>query len=91
MDKNIARLRRATLQCRWGLDCYGYCLVASGHLDIVCEAALKNVDISPLIPIIENAGGVVTTWDGGPAEAGGNCIAAATPELHAAALEVINE
>jgi histidinol phosphatase-like enzyme (inositol monophosphatase family) len=89
--EHIARLRKATLQCRWGLDCYGYCLVASGHLDIVCEAALKNVDISPLIPIIENAGGVVTTWDGGPAEAGGNCIAAATPELHAAALEVINE
>ena len=88
--EHIARLRKATLQCRWGLDCYGYCLVAAGHLDIVCEAALKNVDISPLIPIIENAGGVVTTWDGGPAEAGGNCIAAATPELHAAALEVIN-
>ena len=88
--EHIARLRKSTLQCRWGLDCYGYCLVAAGHLDIVCEAALKNVDISPLIPIIENAGGVVTTWDGGPAEAGGNCIAAATPELHAAALEVIN-
>jgi histidinol phosphatase-like enzyme (inositol monophosphatase family) len=88
--EHIARLRKATLQCRWGLDCYGYCLVAAGHLDIVCEAALKNVDISPLIPIIENAGGVVTTWDGGPAEAGGNCIAAATPELHAAALKVIN-
>ena len=59
-------------------------------LDKVCEAALKNVDISPLIPIIENAGGVVPTWGGGPAEAGGNCIAAATPELHAAALAVIN-
>lgn len=87
---NINRLRRATLQCRWGLDCYAYSLVAAGHLDIVAEAALKNVDISPLIPIIENAGGVVTTWDGKPAEAGGNCIAAATPELHRAALDVLN-
>jgi histidinol phosphatase-like enzyme (inositol monophosphatase family) len=85
----IERLRNATLQCRWGLDCYGYCLVAAGHIDLVCEAALKNVDISPLIPIIENAGGVVTTWDGGPAEEGGNCVAAATPELHAAALRVL--
>jgi histidinol phosphatase-like enzyme (inositol monophosphatase family) len=83
------RLRAATLMCRWGLDCYAYCLLASGHIDIVAEAALKNVDISPLIPIIENAGGVVTTWDGERAEAGGNCVAAATPELHAAALDVL--
>ncbi len=86
---SIARLRAATLQLRWGLDCYGYCLLAAGHIDIVAESALKNVDIAPLIPIIENAGGVVTTWDGGPAEAGGSCVAAATPELHAAAMKVL--
>lgn len=87
---HINRLRKATLQCRWGLDCYAYSLLAAGHIDVIAEAMLKNVDISPLIPIIENAGGVVTTWDGGPAEQGGNCIAAATPELHKAALEVLN-
>ena len=86
---NITRLRAATLQLRWGLDCYGYCLLAAGHIDLVAESALKNVDIAPLIPIIENAGGVVTTWDGGPAEAGGSCVAAATPELHAAAMKVL--
>ena len=86
----LARLRAAALQVRWGLDCYGYCLMAAGHIDLVCESALKNVDIAPLIPIIENAGGVVTTWDGKPAEAGGNCVAAATPELHKAALDVLN-
>lgn len=84
------RIQAATLQTRWGLDCYGYCLLASGSIDIVVEAGLKNVDIAPLIPIIEAAGGVVTTWDGGPAEQGGNCIAAATPELHRAALAVLN-
>jgi histidinol phosphatase-like enzyme (inositol monophosphatase family) len=86
---NITRLRAATLQCRWGLDCYGYCLLAAGHIDIVAESALKNVDIAPLIAIIENAGGVVTTWDGEPAEQGGDCVAAATPELHAAAMKVL--
>ena len=84
------RIYTATLQTRWGLDCYGYCLLASGTIDLVVEAGLKNVDIAPLIPIIEAAGGVITTWDGGPAEAGGNCVAAATPELHAAALREIN-
>ena len=87
---HINRLRKSTLQCRWGLDCYAYSLLAAGHIDVIAEAALKNVDISPLIPIIENAGGVVTTWDGGRAEAGGNCVAAATPELHAAALKALN-
>ena len=56
---------------------------------LVVEAALKDVDICPLIPLIENAGGVITTWDGGPAEQGGNCVAAATPELHAAAMAVL--
>jgi histidinol phosphatase-like enzyme (inositol monophosphatase family) len=83
------RISGAVLQTRWGLDCYGYCLVASGHIDLAVEAGLKNVDIAPLVPIIEAAGGVVTTWDGGPPEQGGNCVAAATPELHAAALKVL--
>jgi histidinol phosphatase-like enzyme (inositol monophosphatase family) len=85
----FGRLRRATLQCRWGLDCYAYSLLAAGHLDLVVEAGLKNVDIAPLVPVIRNAGGVVTAWDGGPPEAGGNIIAAASPKLHEAALRVL--
>lgn len=84
------RLRRSVLTTRYGLDCYGYALLAAGHIDLVCEAGLKDVDIAPLVPLIENAGGVVTTWDGGMAEQGGNCVAAATPELHRAALEMLN-
>ncbi len=84
-----ARMRKAVLTTRYGLDCYGYALLAAGHIDLAVEAALKNVDICPLIPLIENAGGVVTTWDGGRAEQGGNCVAAATPELHAAALKLL--
>jgi fructose-1,6-bisphosphatase/inositol monophosphatase family enzyme len=75
---------------RYGLDCYGYCLLASGHIDLVVEAGLKDVDICPLIPVIEAAGGVVTTWDGGPAEAGGNCLASANRALHDKALELIS-
>ena len=82
-------MRKSVLTTRYGLDCYGYALLAAGHIDLVVEAGLKNVDICPLIPLIENAGGVVTTWDGRSAELGGNCVAAATPELHAAALAVL--
>ncbi|MHB1104098.1 MAG: histidinol-phosphatase [Devosia sp.] len=84
-----AAISGGALTVRYGLDCYGYCLLAAGHIDLVVEASLKDVDITPLIPIITNAGGVVTTWDGGPAEQGGNCVAAATPELHAAALKIL--
>jgi histidinol phosphatase-like enzyme (inositol monophosphatase family) len=83
------RIRRSVLTTRYGLDCYGYALMAAGHIDLVVEAALKDVDICPLIPLIHNAGGVITTWDGGRAEQGGNCVAAATPELHAAAMAVL--
>ena len=53
---------------RFGGDCYAYCMLALGQIDIVAEARLKPYDIMPLIPIIEKAGGVVRNWDGGPAE-----------------------
>lgn len=84
-------LSSRALQIRYGLDCYAYCLLASGHIDLVVEAGLKNVDIAPLIPIIEAAGGVVTTWDGGRAERGGTCIAAATAQLHDEAMRVLRD
>tara|TARA_A100001391_G_scaffold87590_1_gene58028 strand:- start:1794 stop:2615 length:822 start_codon:yes stop_codon:yes gene_type:complete len=84
-------LSARVLQVRYGLDCYAYCLLASGHIDVVVEAGLKDVDIAPLIPIIEAAGGVVTTWDGGRAEQGGTCVAAATPQLHEEALNALRD
>ena len=89
LSSQWAAISGGALTVRYGLDCYGYCLLAAGHIDLVVEAGLKDVDITPLIPVITNAGGMVTTWEGGPAEAGGNCVAAATPELHAAALAVL--
>ncbi|MFC3694580.1 histidinol-phosphatase [Chenggangzhangella methanolivorans] len=72
---------------RWGGDCYAYCMLAAGHLDLVVEADLKPFDIVALIPIVEGAGGVVTTWDGGPAANGGRIVAAGDPRIHEAALE----
>src|SRR4029453_2401376 len=36
---------------RFGGDCYLYCLLAMGLIDIVAEASLKAFDIAPLIPI----------------------------------------
>ncbi len=76
---------------RYGTDCYAFAMVAAGHVDIVVDPGLKPYDIVALIPIIEKAGGVVTTFDGRPAENGGDILAAATPELHEAALELLNQ
>ncbi len=80
---------RQTRLARYGTDCYAYCMLAAGQLDLVVEAGLKPYDIVALIPIIEGAGGVVTTWDGGPAQNGGAIVAAGDPRLHAAALKIL--
>lgn len=75
---------------RYGTDCYAYAMLADGHVDLVIEEGLKPVDIVALIPLIEAAGGVITGWSGGRTEAGGQILAAATPALHAEALEILS-
>ena len=50
---------------------------------------MKAYDIAPLIPIVEGAGGVVTTWTGGDAAAGGDVIASGDKRLHEAALALL--
>ena len=42
------------------------------------------------IAVIEAAGGIVTNWQGGPAHEGGQVLAAANAEVHAAALARLN-
>ncbi|MDH4278751.1 MAG: hypothetical protein OEW83_11795 [Acidimicrobiia bacterium] len=74
---------------RFGGDCMNYGLLASGDADLVVENQLQTYDILPLIPIITGAGGVVTDLQGRPPHDGGYVVAAATPELHAAALATL--
>ncbi|MBX3578923.1 MAG: histidinol-phosphatase [Rhizobiaceae bacterium] len=83
------RLEATVRLPRYGTDCYAFAMVAAGHADIVTDPGLQSYDIVGLIPIIERAGGVVTTFDGRPAEQGGDILAAATPELHAAAMAML--
>jgi histidinol phosphatase-like enzyme (inositol monophosphatase family) len=81
------RLESRTKLARYGTDCYGAVMVASGHADIFIEPGLQPYDIVALIPIIEQAGGVITTVDGERAEKGGTILAAGSKELHAEALQ----
>jgi len=82
----VSRQARLT---RYGLDCYAYALLALGQVDLVIEAGLAAYDIQAPIAVIEAAGGLVTDWEGNPVHAGGRAIAAATPELHAEAMAIL--
>ncbi|HXW85367.1 MAG TPA: histidinol-phosphatase [Candidatus Binataceae bacterium] len=77
-------------QVRFGTDCYAYCMLAAGLIDLVIESRLNPYDIQAPIAIIEAAGGVVTSWTGGRADAGGAVIAAGDPELHREALKILS-
>ncbi|MDE2404814.1 MAG: inositol monophosphatase family protein [Sphingomonadales bacterium] len=64
-----------------GGDCYNYAMLASGHIDIVCEAGLKLHDFAALVPVVEGAGGAMADWNGEPLHAGssGHVIALGDP------------
>lgn len=85
------RLENAVMLPRYGTDCYAYCLVAAGHADLVVEPRLNIYDIAALVTIVREAGGVVTTFNGDEPDLGGDIIAAATPELHAAAMHIMQD
>jgi histidinol-phosphatase len=88
----FGRLATASRIVRFSLDAYAYGLLALGELDLVAEAGLKHHDYAALAPVIEGAGGVITNWRGDPlgSDDRGEALAAATPELHAAAMKVLN-
>ncbi len=86
----FGRIEQAVRLSRYGGDCYSYCMLAAGHLDLVVETELKPHDIAPLVPIITGAGGIVTTWEGKPAQSGGRIVAAGDPRVHEAALKLLN-
>ena len=90
-EKRVAydRVEAAVKLARYGTDCYAYAMLASGHVDLVIETGLQAYDIVALIPLIEGAGGVVTDWRGGPANQGGDVIAAANHQIHEKALRLL--
>jgi myo-inositol-1(or 4)-monophosphatase len=91
-EGNLAAFRRIASKSRlqrFGGDCYAYCMLALGQIDLVVEDTLQPYDIVPLIPIIEAAGGIVTNDQGESPLAGGFVIAAATRQLHEEAMSLL--
>lgn len=79
-------------QSRYGGDAYLYAMLAAGWIDLVIEADMKAHDFMPLVLIVEQAGGIISDWQGNPLhpQSNGEILAAATPNLHAQALAVLN-
>lgn len=89
----FSRVEEAARLSRYGGDCYSYCMLAAGCIDLIVETDLKPYDIAALIPIIEGAGGVVTGWDGGAWDGGAGparIVAAGDRRIHAQALAILN-
>lgn len=89
-DIHFMALNERVLMTRYGGECYAMAMLAAGRIDICVEFALEPYDIVPLIPIIERAGGIVTTLDGNRAEAGGAVVATGCPYLHEQVLTILN-
>ena len=84
-ENNLATFRRVAARARlqrFGGDCYSYCMLALGQVDLVIEDTLQPYDIVPLIPIVEAAGGVITDAQGHTPVDGGFVVAAANKQLH---------
>ena len=77
--EKVVKIAKST---RLGGDCYSYCLLADGHVDLVIESGLKPYDIRALVPIIENSGGTIKTWEGESVQQGGRIIASANKKLY---------
>ena len=84
------RVAGAVRLVRYGMDCYGYALVAAGQVDLVIEAGLQAYDVQAPIAVITAAGGLVTDWQGNPVHDGGQVLAAANAAVHAQALALLN-
>ena len=80
-QKIFEKLVKEVKTVRLGGDCYSYCLLSDGYIDIVLESGLKPWDIRALEPIIKNAGGELKTWEGNKIYNGGRIIATANNKL----------
>jgi len=79
---------RARLVRTWG-DCYGYVLVATGRADIMVDPIAELWDIAAVKPIIEEAGGIFTNYDG-YATVDSRCGIATNGVLHKEVLEIVS-
>ena len=72
-----------------GCDAYNFCMIAEGKIDVMIEAGLKQVDILPVKKLLENAGAIITNWEGHRDISEGKIIASGNKLLHNQFLKLI--
>jgi histidinol phosphatase-like enzyme (inositol monophosphatase family) len=69
------RLQAVSRLCRtWG-DGYGYLLVATGRAEVMVDPKMNVWDCAALQPVLNEAGGTFTDWQGQPTIHGGEAVA----------------
>ena len=86
----FARVKSQTRMTRYGGDCYLFAALALGFIDIVIEANFNRWDVAALIPLVEGAGGIMTSWDGGHCRDGKTIVACGDKRVHDAAIMLLN-
>lgn len=87
----LQHLMAATKLTRFSADCYAVGLLVGGFVDLVVECGLQTHDYAALVPIVENAGGVCSTWRGSPHDMAtdDDFVATGDPALHEKVLEIL--
>ena len=68
LEENVSASRT------WG-DCFGYLMVATGRAEVMADPVLSSWDIAAFLPIVREAGGVITDFRGDVTAFGGSAIA----------------
>ena len=89
----LERLKQATRFAVYGGSCMFYAQIASGRVDICIDVQFAIHDYMALIPVIQGAGGIFTTWEGSTAtlHTGSQYIASGDPRIHEQALKVLSD
>jgi myo-inositol-1(or 4)-monophosphatase len=85
----FARAQSVVRMTRYGGDCYLFAALALGFIDIIIEANFNRWDVAALIPLVEGAGGIITSWDGGHCRDGKTILACGDRRVHEEAIKLL--
>ncbi len=91
--KKFLNLTQSVADRRYGGDCFNFCQLVQGGLNLVIEGNLKPYDYAPALALIERLGGQVTDWQGNPlslSEGQHNLIASFDVNLHQKAVNALS-
>jgi myo-inositol-1(or 4)-monophosphatase len=85
----FARVKAGARMTRYCGDCYLFAAMALGFVDIIIEANFNRWDVAALIPLVEGAGGVISSWTGGDCRDGKTILACGDKRMQDAAIRLL--